>query len=70
MDFSRFFGRLLVNVAVPIFAPIAVFPLLSVSVKYRGRVRELIMRSVRAGQLFWTVIAMCVVPRPTRLLST
>jgi hypothetical protein len=59
MDFDRFFGWLLVNVAVPILAPIALFPLLSVGKKYRGRVRELIMRSVRGGQLFWTVIALC-----------
>lgn len=59
MDFSRFFGWLLVNVAIPILAPIALFPLLSVGTKSRGRVRELIIWSVRGGQLFWTVIAMC-----------
>lgn len=59
MDFSKFFGWLLVNIAVPILAPIALFPLLSVGTKYRGRVHELVMRSIREGQLFWTVIAMC-----------
>lgn len=59
MNFSIFFGWLLVNIAVPILAPIAFFPLLSVGTKSRGRVRELIMRSIRGGQLFWTVIFMC-----------
>lgn len=59
MDFSRFFGWLLLNVAVPLLAPIALLPLLGAGKKYRGRVRELIMRSLREGQLFWTVIAMC-----------
>lgn len=59
MDFDRFFGWLLLNVAIPLAAPIAIFPLLGAGTKYRGRVRELIMRSVREGQLFWTVIALC-----------
>lgn len=59
MDFSRFFGWLLLNVAVPLLAPIALLPLLGVGKKYKGRVRELIMRSLQEGQLFWTVIAMC-----------
>lgn len=59
MDFSILLGWLLANVAVPILAPIAFFPLLSVGTKYRGRVRELVMRSVQGGQLFWTVIALC-----------
>ncbi|MGB9109847.1 MAG: hypothetical protein WCC39_14290 [Telluria sp.] len=59
MDYGRFFGWLLLNVAVPLLAPIAFFPLLNAGKGYSGRVRELIMRSVREGQLFWTVIAMC-----------
>ena len=59
MDFSIFLGWLLVNVAVPVLAPICFFPLLSVGRKSRGRVRELVMQSVRGGQLFWTVIALC-----------
>jgi hypothetical protein len=59
MEFSKFFGWLLLNVAVPLLAPVAFFPLLGVNIEYRGRVRDLIMQSVRGGQLFWTVIAMC-----------
>ncbi|WLI89055.1 hypothetical protein Q4S45_20500 [Massilia sp. R2A-15] len=47
------------NVAVPLLAPIALLPLLGLGKKHRGRVRELIMRSLQEGQLFWTVIAMC-----------
>lgn len=59
MDFSRFFGWLLLNVAIPLLAPIAIFPLLGAGKKYRGRVSALILRAVRGGQLFWTAIAMC-----------
>ena len=59
MDLSRFLGWLLLNVAVPLLAPIALLPLLGAGEKYKGRVRELIMRSLQEGQLFWTVIAMC-----------
>jgi hypothetical protein len=59
MDFSRFLGWLLFNVAVPLLAPIALLPLLGAGKKYKGRVRELIRRSLQEGQLFWTVIAMC-----------
>ena len=59
MDSSRIFGWLLLNVAAPLLAPIALLPLLGASRQYKGRVRELIMRSIQDGQLFWTVIAMC-----------
>jgi hypothetical protein len=59
MDFSTLFGWLLINVAVPILAPIAFLPLLGAGKTYRGRVRELIMASIRGGQLFWTAIVMC-----------
>jgi hypothetical protein len=59
MDFSRSLGWLLLNVAVPFLAPIALLPLLGASKKYNGRVSELVRKSLQEGQLFWTVIAVC-----------
>lgn len=59
MDYSRFLGWLLLNVAVPLLAPIALLPLLGAGKKYKGRVGRLVRRSLQEGQLFWTVIAMC-----------
>jgi hypothetical protein len=59
MDYGRFFGWLLFNVAVPLLAPIALLPLLGAGKTYRGRVGALVRRSLQEGQLFWTVIAMC-----------
>jgi hypothetical protein len=37
----------------------SIVTMLGVSKKYHGRVGELVRRSLREGQLFWTVIAMC-----------
>lgn len=59
MDYSRFIGWLLFNVAVPLLAPIALLPLLGAGKKYKGRVGSILRRSLQEGQLFWTVIAMC-----------
>ena len=59
MNYSRFLGWLLVNVAIPLLAPIALLPLLGAGKKYKGRVGALIRRALQEGQLFWTVIAMC-----------
>ncbi len=59
MEISRFVGWLILNVGVPLLAPIALLPLLGVGRMFKGRVHELIVRSLREGQLFWTVIAMC-----------
>jgi hypothetical protein len=59
MEYSRPIAWLLLNVAVPLLAPIALLPLLGAGKKYRGRVKSLIRRSLQEGQLFWTVIAMC-----------
>lgn len=59
MDVGRFVGWLLLNIGVPILAPIALLLLLGLTKKYRYRVRELVGRSIGEGQLFWTIIAMC-----------
>ena len=59
MEFFKILAWLLLNVAVPLLAPIALLPLLGASEEYRYDVRKLIRRSLQEGQLFWTVIAMC-----------
>jgi hypothetical protein len=59
MEYFKFAAWFVLNVAVPLLAPIALLPLLSASRKYPGTVRKLIRRSLQDGQLFWTVIAMC-----------
>jgi len=59
MEFFKILAWLLLNVAVPLLAPIALLPLLGVSEEYRNDVRKLVRRSLQDGQLFWTVIAMC-----------
>ena len=59
MEFFKILAWLLLNVAVPLLAPIALLPLLGASEEYRYDVRKLIRRSLQEGKLFWTVIAMC-----------
>lgn len=59
MEFGRLLGWLILNVAVPLLAPIALLPLLGARRRYVGKVKSLIRRSLGDGQLFWTVIAMC-----------
>jgi len=50
---------LFINVAIPLLAPIALLPLLGAGRRYQGKVKKLVIRSLKEGQLFWTVIAMC-----------
>jgi hypothetical protein len=59
MDVGRVIGWLLLNVGVPLLAPIALLLLLGFTKKYRHRVSELVHGSIAEGQLFWTIIAMC-----------
>lgn len=59
MDFTHAAMWFLTNVAAPLLAPIALLPLASLYSRYRGRIGALVYRSVKDGQLFWTVIAMC-----------
>jgi hypothetical protein len=49
---------LLSNVAVPILAPVALLPLLNLSLAYREIAGDVLKMALRHGQLFWTVIAM------------
>ncbi|TFW11325.1 hypothetical protein E4L96_22210 [Massilia arenosa] len=59
MDFPHAAMWFLTNVATPLLAPIALLPLATLHSRYRGRIGALVYRSVKDGQLFWTVIAMC-----------
>ncbi|HJV03309.1 MAG TPA: hypothetical protein VJ752_22425 [Burkholderiaceae bacterium] len=59
MEILKFLGWLLLNIGVPLLAPIALLPLLFASKRYHGNVGKLIYRSLQDGQLFWTVIALC-----------
>ncbi|MFM0204242.1 hypothetical protein PQR53_30850 [Paraburkholderia fungorum] len=47
------------NVGVPVFAPIALLPLLNFSRYYRHVAQSITRRSIEDGQLFWVVISMC-----------
>lgn len=49
----------LTNVVTPLFAPIGLLPLAFLHSRYRGGTGTLVYRSVKDGQLLWTVIAMC-----------
>jgi hypothetical protein len=47
------------NVGVPVFAPIALLPLLSFSRFYRHTSKSIATRAIQNGQLLWVVISMC-----------
>lgn len=47
------------NVGVPVFAPIALLPLLSFSRFCRYASKGIATRAIRDGQLLWVVISMC-----------
>lgn len=59
IDFLSRLSWLFFNVGVPVFAPIALLPLLHFSRHYRHAARGLTRRSIQDGQLFWVVISMC-----------
>ncbi|MEZ0603048.1 hypothetical protein ACAX43_12960 [Paraburkholderia sp. IW21] len=47
------------NVGVPVFAPIALLPLLSFSRFFRHASKGIATRAIQDGQLLWVVISMC-----------
>lgn len=59
MDFVHNMIWFLMGVAAPLLAPIALLPVARVHGRYRGKIKTLLYRSVKEGQLLWTVIAMC-----------
>jgi hypothetical protein len=59
MELIKFLGWFLLNVGVPLLAPLALLPLLGAGRKDRGKVKVLIRWAIRDGQLYWPVVAMC-----------
>ncbi|RKE25760.1 hypothetical protein B0G76_7316 [Paraburkholderia sp. BL23I1N1] len=59
VDYLSRLSRLFFNVGVPVFAPIALLPLLSFSRLYRHASKGIATRAIRDGQLPWVVISMC-----------
>lgn len=59
MELIKFLGWFLLNVCVPLLAPLALLPLLAAGRSHRGKIKTLIRWSIQDGQLYWPVIAMC-----------
>lgn len=59
MELYKFLGWFLLNVCIPLLAPIALLPLLGAGRSHRGKIKLLVRWSVQDGQLYWPVIAMC-----------
>ncbi|MFL9900179.1 hypothetical protein PQR71_18830 [Paraburkholderia fungorum] len=59
VDFLSRLSWLFFNVGVPVFAPIALLPLLNFSRHFRHVAQDITRRSIQDGQLFWVVISMC-----------
>jgi hypothetical protein len=47
------------NVGVPVFGPIALLPLLSLSRVFRRASQGIAIKAIKDGQLVWVVISMC-----------
>lgn len=58
MNTLQFIAWIFIHIAIPIFAPIALLPLLGIGRTYREQARGLVYSVVKDGQLFWPVIAM------------
>lgn len=59
IDLLAYLSWLLANIGVPIFTPVALLPLLNFSAVYRDVAADALKATIRHGQLFWVVIAMC-----------
>ncbi|WP_236066681.1 hypothetical protein [Paraburkholderia haematera] len=59
VDYLSRLSWLFFNVGVPVFAPVALLPLLNFSRCYRHVAQGIARRSIQDGQLFWVVISMC-----------
>lgn len=58
METLQFFAWLIVHIVVPIFAPIAMLPLLAIGRMFRSSANEVVYNAVKNGQLLWAGIAM------------
>ena len=58
MESLQFFAWLVVHIVVPIFAPIAMLPLLAIGRTFRSSANDVVYNAVKNGQLLWAGIAM------------
>ncbi|MRW94304.1 hypothetical protein GJ699_30445 [Duganella sp. FT80W] len=58
MESLQFLAWIIVHIAVPIFAPIALLPLLAIGQRFRSSAKEVVYNAVKNGQLLWAGIAM------------
>lgn len=58
MDTLQFIAWIVVHIVVPIFAPIAMLPLLAIGRTFRPSAKDVVYNAVKNGQLLWAAIAM------------
>lgn len=57
-DAFTFASWFFISIAVPLLAPVVLLPLMRFSTTFRAKSDRVLFRSIRDGQLLWTVIAM------------
>jgi hypothetical protein len=58
MESLQFLAWLVVHIVLPIFAPIAMLPLLAIGRTFRSSANDVVYNAVKNGQLLWAGIAM------------
>ncbi|MHA4870427.1 hypothetical protein ACXZ1M_22300 [Duganella sp. PWIR1] len=58
MEWLQFLAWAFVYIAIPIFAPIALLPLLAIGRRFRSSAHAVVYNAVKNGQLLWVAIAM------------
>jgi hypothetical protein len=58
MNTLQFIAWIFVHIAIPIFAPIALLPLLAIGRTFRSSANDVVYNAVKNGQLLWAAIAM------------
>ena len=56
MELLRFAAWFAVHIVIPVFAPIALLPMLRLGLTFRHTARGIVSRAVQDGQLFWVAI--------------
>ena len=52
------YGWLLINIAIPLLAPLALLPLVKLSTFFRDRSHGMVRRAVEHGQMLWAALPM------------
>lgn len=58
MEALQFIAWIVVHIVIPIFAPIALLPLLAIGRTFRSSTGSVVYNAVKNGQLLWAGIAM------------